>query len=325
MKITNLAICFYGQYRTGDICVPHLKDVLTQIKNVNVDIFCSVKDTVSYHTADGSISEIDINSVYSVDASEIEKTVNTLKKLLSPKRINVLVDDIERMNSDVRKDFYVFTGIIDSILLKQQYEAENEMFYDAVILMRYDIMIRPIDYIQKFIYQMQKEDDLKIWPNDPDSIIAGIINDAFLMNVTHPYSILPNPIADLFIAFTGSGADRLCYELVNLVDTVVGVYTNENHKYSKYKHMYDCHSMLTHLANRISLHHIDAPHITKYPKNKNEASGDIHNFDERANCNLKTQPMFALVRPHPDINNMNPSNEDDFDKIMSIWITTQDK
>ena len=320
MKISNLAVCFYGQYRTGDICVPHIKHMLDMIEDVNVDIFCSVKNTVSYHTADGSVNDQDIKNVYLVDDKEHIK--NSLISTFNPIKLNFVMDDPKfiQTQSHVRPDFFVFTGIIDTLLLKQQHEAETGIYYDAVLLLRYDIMARPIDYIKKLVDALKVQDDIHIWPNDPDSMMAGIVNDAFLMQVTHPYSLFPYPIADLFVAFTGCGADRICYELISFVDSVTGLYSSNKSKYFSYRHMYDCHTMLTHTASKISLPIIDIPHITKHPINIGEYSGDIGKINERSNCNLRTQPMFALVRPHPDIVGLDPSVNEDFDTIMTTWI-----
>lgn len=327
MKISNLAVCFYGQYRTGDICVPHIKHMLDMIEDMNVDIFCSVKNTVSYHTADGSVNHEDIRNVYLVSTDDQKHIANFLSEHLTPKKLHFVTDDPSfiKMQTGVRPDFFVFTGIIDAFMLKQQYEAETGIYYDAVLLLRYDIMARPLDYIKKFIRSLQDQDDIKIWSNDPDSMFAAIVNDAFLMQTTHPYSLFPNSIHDLFVAFTGCGADRLCNELISLVNDVTGLYTNQQSKYLKYTHMYDCHTMLTYLSDRISLPIMDVPPINKHPITKDQYSGEIGALSERANCNLRTQPMFALARPHSDIIGLDPSLNDDFDKIISVWIHTPDK
>ena len=327
MKISNLAVCFYGQYRTGDVCVPHTKHMLDMIENVNIDIFCSVKNTVSYHTADGSVNDKDIRNVYLVSDNDQDHIASSLIDNLTPKKMNFINDDPSfiKMQHGIRPDFFVFTGIIDSIMLKQQYEAETGIFYDAVLLLRYDVMARPLDYIKKFIDSLQDQDDIKIWSNDPDSIFAAMVNDAFLMQITHPYSLFPNPINDLFIAFTGCGADRLCHELISFVNSVTGLYSENKSKYLNYTHMYDCHTMLTYLSSRISLPIMDIPSITKYPIIKNQYSGEIGKLNDKANCNLKTQPMFALARPHPDIIGLDPSLDDDFDTIITVWIHHTDK
>ena len=44
----RIAVCMYGQYRTGDYLVPYFIEFFKNKYNVQVDFFCSSKETRSY-------------------------------------------------------------------------------------------------------------------------------------------------------------------------------------------------------------------------------------------------------------------------------------
>ena len=48
-KVNKIAVCFYGQYRTGTYCLPIIEKFLSQI-DADVDVFCSLKNYTTYAT-----------------------------------------------------------------------------------------------------------------------------------------------------------------------------------------------------------------------------------------------------------------------------------
>lgn len=320
MKLENIAICLYGQYRTGDICVPHIKDMIDMIDGVNIDYFCSVKNSVSYHTPDGTVNMSDSKTITEKEKRQIKKN---LKNILSPKFINFIDDEkyYKKLAGRTRNDFLIFSGIIDSLLLKQRHESKTGKFYDAVILLRYDFMMRPLDYISKLVREITQTNDLKVFSNDPDKFFALQTNDPYLFGGCHPYTLFPNSIGDLILLFTGSAADRICVELIDFVNSVTGFYLQKSdHKYDTIPDLYDCHTMLTYLSNRISVPISDMPLIEKFPIEENEYSGKMHPLEEKANCDLTKMPILAVSRPSVKIDKCNPTVDKDFDYIMNLWV-----
>lgn len=318
MKITNLAICFYGQYRTGDICVPHLKSIVDKIDVDNIDIFCSVKTSNSYHT--GSVS--DITTLHGDDIDHIE---NFLKHQLKPIEIN-FISDPEYLGEDNGDNFVnskyllVNTSIIDVLLMKQQYEAEYNIFYDAVLLLRYDLVIRPADYIAKLIKQINESNDLQIWPNDPDSLIAPKLNSNLW---AFAFTQMPDTINDLLLIFTGSGADRLCYELIELTNSIAPIYDPAcNVEYRRYTEFLNLHVILTKLSSYISLPYIDTPGIETPMPLDGEDSGLIYNFKNKINNTPEIEARLVTVRPDSRVLGLDPNIKEDFDVIIDIWLST---
>jgi hypothetical protein len=314
----------YGQYRSGDVCVPHIKTITDLIDVDNIDFFCSVKTTTSFHTNDGSVTEDDLKKKDKLTIDEIQQIQNFLSHQLSPVSINFLDDNISELDFSIfnlRSDFLVFTGIIDSILLKQKHEAETSKKYDAVILLRYDFIINPIQYISKVINQIKRSSDLTIWGNDPDLFFAVITNDALLINITDAYTLFNDSINDLLMLFTGTAADRLCYELIDNVHTLSPCYSGsiDNLSHDNYKNLYDCHVLLTHLSNKISLKVIDLPAISSI---NSEENGVIYPIAERINKELNTKPMLGLVRPSIYSKNIDPSTPLGFKQLMEQWIVS---
>ena len=153
MRISNLAVCFYGQYRSGDVCVPHLKSIIDNIQVDNIDIFCSVKNSMSFHASQRLLNL----GIKTLDKNDVEHITQFLTAQLSPVCINFITESQQLINKDnTHREFNYHgvlspAGVIDTLLLKQRHEAVTGNFYDAVIMLRYDVMYRPLDYIPKLI------------------------------------------------------------------------------------------------------------------------------------------------------------------------------
>lgn len=319
MKINNLAICFYGQYRSGDVCIPHLKHIIDNIPVDNIDIFCSVKTSKSFHASQRLVSM----GIQQLDTDYINHISDFLTLHLEPVKINFIYE-----SDDLIKKYQTETefnnhgvlspaGVIDALLLKQEHEAKNGVFYDAVILMRYDIMYRPLDYIPKLIEKIQQSNDLKIWPNDPDSIIAPASNHALMGNDPGRYTMFNNMINDLFIMFTGAGADRICYELIEYMNSLTSIYGNTTPpKYAAYYDYMNFHVIFGKLGAPISLHMIKTPGISE----RWNTDGIINDIE----CRLINDPHgnelhMIVARPNEHIEGLDPNKNDDFIKIGQYW------
>jgi hypothetical protein len=327
MKISNLAVCFYGQYRTGDICVPHLKTIISSIKVNNIDIFCSVKTATSYHTPDNANIHDYMKSAIELQQSETLRIQDFLSMQLNPVRIN-FINDPDQLSNDIgdgftdRGDMFVSTGIIDTLLLKQQHEAKTGVFYDAVLLLRYDIVLRPLDYLDKLLDNIiNNNNDATVWPNDPDSIIAPKMNNG---KWDFDFALMPDTINDLLLLFTGAGADRVCYELLRIINSTTTIYRSHTVYRHRVANLLTLHVILTKLSGMISLPLIDMPGITVPFPQDGESSGNMYNFKDRFNTVPTEEARLVTARPHTAIAGLDPNRNADFDIIIKIWLNIPD-
>lgn len=320
MNIFNLAICFYGQYRSGDVCIPHLKSIIDNINVDNIDVFCSTKNSLSFH-ASRKLMNMGVEVLSDNDAEHIS---NSLKEVLNPKSIHFVTDPFELITKNHNSDNTEFNhhgvlspaGVIDSLLLKQKYEAETGIFYDAVIMLRYDVIFRPLDYIPQLIEKIKNTDDLKVWPNDPDSIISPASNHAYVGNDPGRYTMFSNMINDLLIVFTGSAADRMCYEMIEYMHTKTSIYGNSvMPKYEAYRDFMNFHVLFGRLGSPISLPIIRTPSISERWKD----GGIMDDIEERLINDIHDEIHMIVARPHADIIGLDPNNNDDYIKIGSYW------
>jgi hypothetical protein len=320
MNIVNLAICFYGQYRSGDVCLPHLKSIIDNINVENIDIFCSTKNSLSFH-ASRRLMEMGVETINDDEVDHIRKTITDV---LNPKSIHFVTDPFELITQNENKERTEFNhhgvlspaGVIDSLLLKQKYEAETGIFYDAVIMLRYDVIFRPMDYIPQLIEKIKSSDDLKVWPNDPDSIISPASNHAYVGNDPGRYTMFCNMINDLLIVFTGAAADRICYEMIDYMHKKTSIYGNTSFpKYEAFRDFMNFHVLFGRLGSPISVPIIRTPGISERWKD----GGTMNNIEERLINDIHDEIHMIVARPNKEIKELNPNDNDDFIKIGSYW------
>ena len=320
MKISNLAICFYGQWRSGKICVPYLKSIIDNMWVDNIDVFCSVKDSLSFH-ATANMRKADTHFLSDDEKSDI---ADFLLEVLSPASVNFISDPpginmgIETADGTHFNHHGVLTpsGVIDTLLLKQRHEARTGVFYDAVILMRYDVLYRPPGYLPKLLDKIKAADDLAVWPNDPDSILAPASNHAFRGNDHGRYTMFPDMINDLFIMFTGTAADRMCYEMIEYMHAPTSLYGNDVvPKYVPYIDYMNFHVMFGRLAGQISLPMIRTPGISE----RISDDGVMDDIEVRLNNDITTEIHMICARPNETVMQLDPSKLEDYWKIGEQW------
>jgi hypothetical protein len=320
MKITNLAVCFYGQWRSGEVCIPFLKSIIDRLPVDKVDVFCSIKDSLSFHASE----RLREQGATFIDDHSRHDITQFLNEHLNPVSINFISDppDIIMVECNPARTEWNYhgtltpTSFIDSLLQKQQHEARTEIFYDAVIMLRYDVLYRPIDYIPKLIEEIMASDDLAVWPNDPDSIISPASNHAFRGNDHGRYTMFPDMINDLFILFTGAAADRICYEMIDWMHEVTSLYGNTRFpRYRPYRDYMNFHVMFGRLAGAISLQMIKAPGISE----RWNTGGTMDQIECRLNNSEDHEIHMIVARPSPEINDLDPHKIEDYLKIASLW------
>lgn len=200
----NIAICIWGQWRSGDICAPYIKNFFTAYdENINVDFFTSVKD---YNLYENSSTPSNFN----IDGNEL---LNKLESCYNPKKKKITKDIVHENNYYGVK----YIGMADAIMLKKQYELENNIKYDLVFLARYDMLIWPTDYFRNLVRQIQKHHNLM----KSNSIFSQSIILESNMRFRHHKKII---WCDSFILGTNNALDILVIELMNFLN-----YNNQEH------------------------------------------------------------------------------------------------
>jgi hypothetical protein len=143
----RIAICLYGQYRSGDYVLPYFKTLSEQTDCV-VDFFCSTKEQNYYKfSRSATVHNKDMDNIQYVDEEIIKKKI--IASGINAKTINVLSNSADEKfrEADVERNGLFYT-MADSINLKTLYEAEHGFVYDIVLLTRYDALIGPIDMLE---------------------------------------------------------------------------------------------------------------------------------------------------------------------------------
>ena len=152
--IKNIAVCLYGRFGTGEYCAPSILEFFKNTLGVNVDFFCATKDYDNYyctHYNNRTRNEIDkIDTAYLTDMLAVYNPKDTV--------IVNYETDLGRRVDDCNTG-PMFSQICESIMLKSNYEASNDMQYDVVFVTRYDILFDPnlSNYLDQYIMWHNKE------------------------------------------------------------------------------------------------------------------------------------------------------------------------
>ena len=212
----KIAICFSGQPRFVSECYQGIKSNLIDVnRNHDIDVF--VHTWYSEDSAEKVLYSNELSS-FSGDAKIKSGVIEDIKKLYSPKKI--ITDEPKKIISDIcfdnasekyfagysssgltRKEFgdikvnnlySMWYSILQSNLLKREYELFSGKIYDIVIRFRFDnICRRPIvlnDINPDFLYYQEM--------GQPDRMISDWINISSSKNMD-TYSSIFNNIKNL--------------------------------------------------------------------------------------------------------------------------------
>jgi len=259
IDIKNVAICMYGQYRTGDACLEYIKKFY-QATNVNIDFFCSVKEyETSYTRLEYNKKTLGITDHFDarpLDNTTIEYQSNQIQTHYQPKKFEVYKTKNESVLLDMKHSILhskVLMAWTESIMLKQQYEAENNITYDLVIMQRYDVIVWPSFAFEKVLYGIQ---GLRV--GDGGGTIPT--SDKNIMFFEHINAFRPEQIGsfmypngqDLWVWGLGNSLDVWVYEaLQHIPSGLSSNYTKKQYNYA-YPH-YDTHEMLACICNKMNI------------------------------------------------------------------------
>ena len=258
IDVKNVAICMYGQYRTGDACLEYIKKFY-QAKNVNIDFFCSVKEYETTYTRleynKNTLGTTDHLTQRPLDKTAIEYQSNQIKTHYQPKKFEVYKTRNESILLDMKQSILhskVLSAWAESIMLKQQYEAENNMTYDLVIMQRYDVIVWPSFAFEKVLYGIQ---GLRV--GNPRTIPTSDKNIMFFDQIGpfRPEQIgsfmYPNG-QDLWVWGLGNSLDVWVYEaLQHIPSGLSSNYTTKQYNYA-YPY-YDTHEMLACICKKMNI------------------------------------------------------------------------
>ena len=165
MKQINIAVCLFGQIRTGVYCAPAIKAAYDYVdgKIININYNgrvqeCIVNVDYFFWSKEGQTVGQFIGKTYEQQAGTVDLTdLEKLTEIYKPKLqgITKLEDEpqLKNSNSLIQWNFGrpLLLGIVSAINLKQQHELSTGIRYDLCICQRFDIVTIPFTPVEKII------------------------------------------------------------------------------------------------------------------------------------------------------------------------------
>lgn len=183
----KIAVCFSGQWRTGDYCYDNLKEFLGILYPM-CDFFI--------HTWDINKQKCyNLSNVFPKETKLTSNDVDKIKIKYNPKKI--IVDNFYNTHSElVKYESYLQTNVnifdivqplwysfSKSIELKKEFEIENDFKYDYVIKLRPDILFHP---------NRRLSQDIEMYKNELEK------GAFYIENLIREYSIDTHTIDDVY-------------------------------------------------------------------------------------------------------------------------------
>tara|TARA_R100000541_G_scaffold2114_5_gene7563 strand:- start:1459 stop:2505 length:1047 start_codon:yes stop_codon:yes gene_type:complete len=295
IQIKNVAVCMYGQYRTGDVCIESIKQFYA-MEGINVDFFCSLKEYETTYTREVYNKE-KYNYEYARDQQHLteDAVVYQTKQIhehYKPKKFKVYTTDYENKLKDIRKSILqskVLAGWVEAVMLKQQYEVEADITYDLVVMQRYDVLVWPKHAFRTIV----------------KSLTDMPINNRHTFNTANKNLILYQPIEiirryngtlmypngqDLWVMGVGNALDVWVYDALEYIPSRHS--SNFSiHKFSNGYPQIDTHEMIASVSAKMNIPSSMFPMMPKYLP-------DIYNHVLSINPRHLNEPMCS-VAPFP--------------------------
>lgn len=140
----KIAICFSGQIRTGVEAAKNVKNYIGELYN-NVDFYMHTWD-ISREKQWNPESDMSVkyNTVTFPKIKDSRPLADELNKAYDSKFKKIRIDNFGNWENSIGSNYMGYSPLWyswqQSILLKQEYEIENNFCYDVVIKMRPDII-----------------------------------------------------------------------------------------------------------------------------------------------------------------------------------------
>jgi hypothetical protein len=167
MKEFKIAVCLFGQIRTGLYCAPAIKSAYDQLNGkeieilfnkeyrmkcrIQVDYFCWTKnyDSAGYIKGFQWNDDVPFNQSVISDVFSFYQPIRsgvTPKESEPPENEDILADTIKWWAPKP-----LLLSIISSLRLKQEYEADCGLRYDLCVCQRFDALTTPFNPLEKLI------------------------------------------------------------------------------------------------------------------------------------------------------------------------------
>lgn len=265
IDIKNIAICMYGQYRTGDACLEYIKRFY-DIPGVNVDYFCSLKPYETTYTRHKYNKENnkDLMEQDILNKDMINHQTNQIKKHYNPKQFKIYSLKKENQLKDIEGSIMhskVLAAWVDSIMLKQKHEAKHNITYDMVIMQRYDTIIWPSVAFNNIFHRLQGLDvshRSTLATGDKNLLFFQPIEFIRKYNGTFGY---PNG-QDLWAIGIGNALDVWAYDALEHIPSMYQSNYSPRQFRSGYPHI-DTHEMLGSITKKMNIPHSMFPILAK--------------------------------------------------------------
>lgn len=268
INIKNIAICVYGQYRTGDACLEYIQKFYKS-KGYNVDFFCSLKPYTTTYTRH-VYNKQEGKDIWHQDITpteELKHQLDQIKKYLSPKLINMYSKEYEDELMDIDKTIVqskVLAGWVDVIMLKQQYEVDNDITYDLVVMQRYDTIIYPSAAFRTILKSLN---DVPVSRRDSYQTADKnflLMNPIKFIREATSLVFYPNG-QDMWVLGVGTALDSLAYEFLKYIPSKSNNMQSTTKFYDGFPFI-DTHEAIATAADKINIPRFAFPHI--YPNDR---------------------------------------------------------
>ena len=263
--IKNIAICMYGQYRSGDACLEYIKKFYN-VPGVNVDYFCSLKPyetTYTRHKYNKDLNK-DLLEQDILPEDAVKYQTEQITKHYNPKKFKIYTTEYENQLADLEGSLMhskVLACWVDSIMLKQIHEAENDMTYDLVIMQRYDTIIWPSVAFSNFFNRLQE-----LQPTHRSTLATADKNLIFYQPIEflRKYNgtfMYPNG-QDLWVIGVGTALDIFVYDALEHIPSKHTSNYSSREYHTGYPHI-DTHEMLGSIIRKMHIPESMFPRLAK--------------------------------------------------------------
>jgi len=255
LKIKKIAVCMYGQYRTGDICIDFLKKFY-DMPGYQVDFFCSLKPYSTSYTRK-AFNKKNNRQILHIDKENkeiIQKNISTIKNKLNPKKFKLYTIEYESELKNIDKSIVhskVLAGWVDSLMLKTMYEVEQNITYDMVVMQRYDVIIYPKEVFKAMVRTLDGvcvSNRNTFRTNNKDFLIF----DPIQFYRKQPGIFSYANAQDLWTVGFGTALDTLAYEALNYIPSKFNSMYDTKKFYDGYPFT-DTHEMIATIANKMHI------------------------------------------------------------------------
>jgi hypothetical protein len=176
MREIKIAVCLFGQVRTGQYCAPAIKAAYDQVDGkeivinfnrqfsykciIKVDYFCHTKDYDSVGQAKGA--------EFGQESPVSDEEINAIFAVYNPNRSGITrrIDEVVFENPEIDSAIKwllpkpMLLSIIAAINLKKEYELECGWKYDLCVCQRFDALTTPFSPLEKLLQEFGIRDNV---------------------------------------------------------------------------------------------------------------------------------------------------------------------